>query len=605
MPILTLVDAELAFGLQPLLDRARLAVDAGERVGLIGRNGTGKSSLLGVIAGTLALDDGVVQRRDGLRAILVEQEPTLPEAATFRESLAIRGEIARLEDERRRWHIEARLVEFLHRFGLDGTASPAGASGGERKRAALSLAFALRPDLLLLDEPTNHLDVDGIELVEKLLLEGPTAIVITHDRAFLDRVATRIVELDRGLLRSYPGNFAAYEQRKTGELADEAVANRRFDKFWAQEEVWIRKGVEARRTRNAGRVKRLEQLRREREARRERLGDVKLSLDAGERSGKLVAELTRVSKSYGDRAIVRDFSTRILRGDRIGIIGPNGAGKSTLLKLILGQSAPDDGTVRLGTNLQVAYFDQLREQLDPDRSVADTLSPGSDWVETGGERRHVISYLEDFLFPPQRAGSPVGMLSGGERNRLLLARLFARPANVLVMDEPTNDLDIESLELLEATLIGYAGTLLLVSHDRTFLDNVVTQTIAPAGNGRWLEYVGGYSDWLRQRSAPVPMEVKPAPAEPEAAESVLRTRAPSAQRAKLSYKESRELQELPARIEALEAEQRTLSERMARPDYHKQGAMQMRADSARAVEIEALLEVAFERWAELDARATK
>jgi ATP-binding cassette subfamily F protein uup len=600
MPLINLLDAELAYGLHPLLDRAALAIEPGERIGLIGRNGTGKSSLLNVIAGRLALDDGELQRPDGLRVILVEQEPVLPVAATLRESLAMHGSIADVDDERERWRLEARLVEYLHRFGLDGSMSPSAASGGERKRAALALALALQPQLLLLDEPTNHLDIDGIELVEKLVLEGPAAIVITHDRQFLDRVATRIVELDRGMLRSYPGNFAAYERRKAEQLADEAIASRKFDRFWAQEEVWIRKGVEARRTRNEGRVKRLEQLRRDREARRERIGNVKLSLDAGERSGKLVAELTGVCKGFAGRVLVDDLSLRIVRGDRIGIIGPNGAGKSTLLKLILGELPPDRGTVRTGANLTVAYFDQLREQLDPERTVAETISPTSDWVEVGGERKHVISYLGDFLFGPQRAGAPGEILSGGERNRLLLARLFARPANVLVLDEPTNDLDIESLELLEDTLQAYAGTLLLVSHDRAFLDNVVTQTVAADGGGHWREYVGGYSDWLRQRPQSRP-SLQPSPVRAGEGSDISAKPARPAS-AKLSYKETRELEQLPQQIVALETEQRELAALMAGGEYHKRGAEQLRKDAARATEIEQLLETAFERWAVLDVR---
>jgi ATP-binding cassette subfamily F protein uup len=618
MPILTLQDAQLAYGLHPLLDQAGLALRSGERIGLIGRNGTGKSSLLKVIAGELALDGGEIRRRDGLTVTLVEQEPQLPPAATLRESLALRGGFERIRDERLRWNAEVRLVEFLHRFGLDEAMSPDAGSGGERKRAALALALALEPQLLLLDEPTNHLDIDGITLLEDLLLKGPAAIVITHDRAFLDRVATRIVELDRGLLRSYPGNFAAYERRKAEQLAAEALENRRFDKFWAQEEVWIRKGVEARRTRNAGRVQRLDELRRERAARRDRVGSVRLTLDSGERSGRLVAELEDVSKSFGERTVVSGLSTRIMRGDRIGVVGPNGAGKSTLLKLILGELAPDSGRVRLGTNLQVAYFDQMREQLDPERSVADTVSPGSDWVEIGSERKHVVSYLGDFLFPPQRADSPVKMLSGGERNRLLLARLFARPANVLVLDEPTNDLDIDSLELLESTLQDYPGTVLLVSHDRTFLDNVVTQTLAAEGDGTWKEYVGGYSDWLAQRpaartrTAAAGEERRPGSrGERDAAEADgtvgARTgaarQADAAKPAKLSYKESRDLEQLPGRIEALEAEQREITSRMSGADYHKQGAAQLRADAARLEAIEVELAASYERWATLDARA--
>jgi len=597
MTLLTLRDAELAYGLHPLLDRAAFAIQNGERVGLIGRNGTGKSSLLKVIAGLLPLDDGEVVRQDGLQIVFVEQEPDLPEASTLRDSLSERGKLEAIHDERERWRVEARLNEFMQRFDLDPAKTVATSSGGERKRAALALALALQPDLLLLDEPTNHLDIGGIALLEELLLKGPTLIVITHDRTFLDRVVTRIVELDRGMLRSFPGNFSTYETRKAEQLAAESVANRKFDKFWAQEEVWIRKGVEARRTRNEGRVKRLEQLRRDRAARRERIGDIKLSLDAGERSGKLVAELIEVGKRFGDRSIVQGLSARIQRGDRIGLIGANGAGKSTLIKLMLGKLPPDSGQVKLGSNVQVAYFDQMREQLDLEKSVAETISPGSDWIEIGTERKHVTSYLGDFLFPAQRAGSPVKALSGGERNRLLLARLFARPANVLVMDEPTNDLDIESLELLEATLQTYPGTVLLVSHDRTFLDNVVTQTLAPLGDGKWKEYVGGYSDWLMQRPAPAAVvaardtknETKQAGAPP--------------QKVKLSYKESRDLEQLPKEIEMLEQEQQALLARMSGADYHKQTADAIKADDARHKQIETLMNEKFERWSMLEEKA--
>jgi ATP-binding cassette subfamily F protein uup len=553
-----------------------------------------------VIAGRAALDDGELQQASGLRVVSIRQEPELPLAATLREALAGWANLDAIDDERTRWRIDARLVEYLHRFGLDGAAGTAGLSGGERKRAALAGAFALEPDVLLLDEPTNHLDIEGIERLEGLLLSGPAAIVVTHDRAFLDRVATRIVELDRGLLRSYPGNYAAYERRKAEQLAEEAVLNRKFDKFWAQEEVWIRKGVEARRTRNEGRVKRLEQLRIDREARRERMGNVKLALEAGERSGKLVAELRNVTKSFDGRAVVRDLDLRVMRGDRLGLVGPNGAGKSTLLKLILGTLAPDAGEVRAGSQVSVAYFDQLRAQLDLDATVAATVSPNSDWVGEGEARRHVVSYLADFLFPAQRAESPVRMLSGGERNRLLLARLFARPANVLVMDEPTNDLDIESLELLEQTLQEYPGTLLLVSHDRTFLDNVVTQVLAPLGDGRWREYVGGYSDWARQRPAATAESTQAgstSPAEPARKPEPVRKAS-----TKLSFKESRELEQLPLQIEALEAEQRALAAAMSGAEYHKRGGEQMRKDADRATAIEQELEAAFERWAELDAR---
>ncbi|TAK80307.1 MAG: ATP-binding cassette domain-containing protein [Betaproteobacteria bacterium] len=562
MPLLTLQDAQLAYGELPLLDRASFALESGERIGLIGRNGSGKSSLLGVIAGRTALDDGELRKRDGLRIALVEQEPVPPWPAVEKKH---------------------RLAEFLHRFGLDEDVSRTTLSGGEAKRAALAHAFALEPELLLLDEPTNHLDIDGIVQLENLLLKQPAAIIVTHDRAFLDRVATRILELDRGQLFSFPGNFSRYETLKANQLAIEAVAQRKFDKFWAQEEAWIRKGIEARRTRNEGRVRRLEHLREERAARRERAGSVKLAIGEGQRSGKLVAELAHVTKSYGARPIVKDLDLLVTRGDRIGLIGPNGAGKTTLLKLILGALAPDSGAVRLGTNVQVAYFDQMREGLDPDKTLAESVE---------SPRKHVISYLADFLFPPRRASSPVRMLSGGERNRLLLARLFARPANVLVLDEPTNDLDIESLELLEAALQDYSGTLLLVSHDRAFLDNVVTQTIAAEGGGAWKEYVGGYSDYLRQRPAPAPLTR----GERAAGERGVREKF----RLKLSYKEMRELEALPAELEALEAEQKELVARMHAPDYYRQPPEALRADQARNAEIEALLHEKLERWEALE-----
>jgi ATP-binding cassette subfamily F protein uup len=597
MSLITLLDSHLAYGDRPLLDGAQLSVRAGERVGLIGRNGTGKSTLLRVIAGLAQLDDGELQRRDSMRITFVEQEPLLPDSPTLRESLleraALEPNAAHLHaDERERWRMEARLTEFMQRFGLDPERAPATSSGGERKRAALALALTLQPDLLLLDEPTNHLDIEGIERLEDLLLKVPASIVITHDRAFLDRITTRIVELDRGILRSYPGNFAAYEERKEQEIASEDVARRRFEKFWAQEEVWIRKGVEARRTRNEGRVKRLESLRVQRTERLDRLGNVKLSLDAGERSGQLVAELKDVDKSFGGRKIIDGLSMRLMRGDRVGLIGPNGAGKSTLINILLGTLEPDAGSVRLGTNLQIAYFDQLRVQLDPEATVAETISPGSDWVEIGTERKHITSYLTDFLFPSQRAKSPVKMLSGGERNRLLLARLFARPANLVVLDEPTNDLDIESLELLEQKLQEYSGTLLLVSHDRRFLDNVVTQTLAAEGGGAWYEYVGGYSDWLRQRRQPSSAEAK-------------RAGAPAAvpkekPRGKLSFKDQRELAALPDEIEALEREQSELNTLMSSPDYHRRGPQQIRDDRLRSETIDALLLTKFARWESLE-----
>ena len=603
MALLTLQDAELAFGLHPLLDRAQLVVQDSERIGLIGRNGTGKSSLLKALAGELDLDDGIAQRRDGLTVALVEQEPTLPPASTLRESLVIRGHLEHHTDDRERWRIEARLVEFIHRFGLDEAQAPETASGGQAKRAALALALAMQPDLLLLDEPTNHLDLDGITLLEEMLVKGPTAIVITHDRAFLDLVVTRILELDRGQLRSYPGNFAAYITRKSDELASEAQSNRKFDKFWAQEEAWIRQGVQARRTRDEGRVRRLERLRVERAERRERVGNVKMGLDAGDRSGKLVADMEAVNIKRGERTLVRDLSLRVLRGDRLGLIGPNGAGKTTLLKLLLGELQPDTGTIKLGTKLNVAYFDQMREQLDPEKTLMETISPGSEWVETADGRKHVLSYLGDFLFPPARAQAPVKMLSGGERNRLLLARLFAQPANLLVLDEPTNDLDIESLDLLEATLQSYSGTLLVVSHDRAFLDNVVTQTLVAEGDGVWREYVGGYSDWMAHRTARIRDAAAATTTSATQDKAVTRIGRPPA--VKLTFKEQRELAALPAELEALEREQHALTATMCAPDYHKHDAAAMKADRARAEDVEHLLAQKFERWAALDARAGK
>ncbi|HEX3844835.1 MAG TPA: ATP-binding cassette domain-containing protein [Steroidobacteraceae bacterium] len=612
MPLIALLDAHLALGDRPLLDGARLTLQTGERLGLIGRNGTGKSTLLRVIAARSSLDEGERQVREGTHIALVEQEPELPAASTLRESLLERAtstadgpmSAALVGNERERWSFETRLTEFLHRFELDPEMTPATGSGGERKRAALALVFAMQPDLLLLDEPTNHLDIAAIERLEELLLKIPAAVVVTHDRAFLDRVTSRIVELDRGVLRSYPGNFAAYEAAREQELAAEEVANRKFDKFWAQEEVWIRKGVEARRTRNEGRVRRLERLRAERAARRERLGALKMSLDSGQRSGQLVAELTDVGRSVAGRTLIARLSMRIMRGDRIGLIGPNGAGKTTLIRLILGELQPDEGSVRLGSNLKVAYFDQLREQLDPEATLADMISPGSEWVEIGGERKHVISYLGDFLFPAQRARAPVRMLSGGERNRLLLARLFAQPANVVVLDEPTNDLDIESLELLEQRLQDYTGTLLLVSHDRRFLDNVVTQTLAAEGGGLWREYVGGYADWLQQRpTAPTIESGRRAPR--EAASQAAPAQAQAKPRTRLGFKEQRELTSLPGEIEALEQEQAALTMRMSAPDYHLQGAAQIRADRKRIEEIEALLLAKFERWEALEAQRSR
>ena len=618
MPLLQLSEVSLAYGHVPLLDHADLVVEPGEHIGLIGRNGTGKSSLLRIVAGSARPDDGKIWLAPEIKVAVVEQEPSLEAGLTVFEAVALgvggarqllldyhaaanAGELERMHelhealDRANAWALEHRIEATIERLGLPADARVESLSGGMRKRVALARALVLEPDLLLLDEPTNHLDVDSIEWLEEALaaLAG-SVLLVTHDRRFLDRVAQRIVELDRGRLGSFPGNFSEYEKRKAEMLAIEAVRERKFDKLLAQEEAWIRQGVEARRTRNEGRVRRLEALRTEREARRERVGKVDLALSQGERSGKLVAELEHVTKGFGEKRVVEDFSIRIMRGDKIGLIGPNGSGKTTLLKLILGELAPDSGRVRLGTKVEVAYFDQLRGALDEEATLADTISPGGDYVEVGGARRHVISYLGDFLFPAERARALVKSLSGGERNRLLLARLFARSANVVVLDEPTNDLDIETLELLEALLQDYDGTLFLVSHDRAFLDNVVTQTIAYEGGGRWKEYAGGYEDWKRASGA------RPAAAKETPAKSAKEKT--STRPAKLTFKQARELEGLPAAIEALESEQADIGRRLADPALYADRTVDVRAINARHSEIEAELDRLLQRWEELEAR---
>ncbi len=633
MPHLILSNASLAYGHVPLLDHADFQLDPGERVALIGRNGTGKSSLLRALAGQGSLDDGTVWREPGMRMGYVPQEPPFnPELTVFEAVVAGMGEISALLAEyhavvhamaesaddhevlldrlhhlqgelesRNAWSFEAQAERVIQRFSLDPDATVGTLSGGQKKRLALAQALAISPEMLLLDEPTNHLDIGAIEWLEEMLISSGVALVfITHDRRFLDRVATRIVELDRGRLLSCPGSFAAYQAKKEMILHDEAIQSAKFDKFLAQEEVWIRKGVEARRTRNEGRVLRLEQLRRDRAARREQQGKVELALDSGDKSGKLVAELNGVSKIFGEKVIVRDFSCRLQRGDKIGFIGANGAGKTTLLRLILGELAPDAGTVRLGTKIEVAYFDQFRTQLDEEAALIDVISPGSDYVEIGNEKKHVIGYLGDFLFAPQRARSPVKSLSGGERNRLLLARLFARPANVLVLDEPTNDLDIETLELLEQLLQDYKGTLFLVSHDRTFIDNVVTQTIAAEGDGSWHEYAGGYQDWadyqIKRRAAEaVPTTKRAGPIAPV---QISKAKADSGR--KLSYKEARELAELPERIAALEQEQKGIGLRLEDPALYQADAQEAQRISLRLTEIDDELLLLLERWETLE-----
>jgi ABC transport system ATP-binding/permease protein len=632
MAVISLSNAQLAFGHVALLDHAEFSLETGERVGLIGRNGTGKSSLLKIIAARSKLDDGLLVMQQGLKIAYVDQEPHFPAdmsifdavasglgelPALLSEYEALTGQFGGDNDEALMermheiqlkldaadaWSLNHKVETTLDKLNLKGDALIGALSGGMQKRVALACGLVGAPDVLLLDEPTNHLDFGSILWLEGLLRDYKGSVLfITHDRSFLDNVATRIIELDRGKLLSFPGNFSTYQTRKAELLSNEEVENAKFDKFLAQEEVWIRKGVQARRTRDEGRVRRLEALRAERGVRRDRQGQVKLEVSSGERSGKIVAELENVSKAYGAKTIVRDFTGTIMRGDKVGLIGQNGAGKTTLLKLILGEETADSGSVRQGTKLQVAYFDQMRTQLNEEASLAETIAPGSDWVEVNGQRKHVMTYLSDFLFPAERARSPVRTLSGGERNRLLLARLFAKPANVLVLDEPTNDLDIDTLELLEELLEDYAGTVFLVSHDRTFLDNVVTQVIASEGDGVWREYVGGYSDWERVRASmqsaakSSKVEVK-AVAAPTAA-------APVAKPKKLSYKEQRELDELPKLIAQLESEQKTISEKLADPDFYKQGADEATRLNARFAELDSLLLENLERWEVIEARA--
>jgi ABC transport system ATP-binding/permease protein len=631
MALLSLSNAHLAYGHVALLDGTGLSLEAGERLGLIGRNGAGKSSLLKVVAGLEKLDDGLLQMTQGLRIRYVPQEPVfepghsvfdavslgVAEARAVRQAYEEHADGVDLDALQTRiealdaWNWEQRVDTTLDQLHLDGARDIGELSGGMKKRVALAQALVAVPDVLLLDEPTNHLDLDSIAWLEGLLRGFLGAVVlITHDRAFLDAVATRIVELDRGVLRSYPGNFSAYEKIKEDQLAADALANARADKLLAQEEVWIRKGVEARRTRSVARIQRLEALRRQRQTRRESLGQVRLEVDAGAPSGKIVAELRDVSMHFGDKVIVKDFSATLLRGDKVGLIGPNGAGKTTLLKLILGELQPTRGSVRQGSRLEVAYFDQMRSTLRLDATLADTISPGSEWVEVAGQRKHVMSYLNDFLFAPERANSPVSTLSGGERNRLLLARLFALPANVLVLDEPTNDLDIDTLELLEELLQNYAGTVFLVSHDRRFLDNVVTSTIAWEGDpafggtpGFWREYEGGHEDWRLQRQRAMDLRAAAAPpaAPPKPAPAVAAP-APAAAR-KLGYKEQRELDALPARIEALEAEQAGITAQLSDPALYAGGPERAQALNARYAEIDELLMAALERWEALGARA--
>lgn len=631
MPYITLENASLAFGHVALLDKVAFQLDAGERVGLIGRNGAGKSSMLKALAGEIKLDDGKVWTEKSARTVYVPQEPELNPDHTIYEAVAeglgavqktlvayhdvthkmsepdadfdtLMKEMEVLQhdlDNLGAWEMQSKIETVLTKLSLDADVVISTLSGGWRKRVALGRALVAEPEVLLLDEPTNHLDLEAILWLEELLLSFKGAVLfITHDRRFLNRLATRIVELDRGKLTDFVGTYSNYLVKKEELLAIETMQAAKFDKVLAQEEVWIRQGIKARRTRNEGRVRNLEKLRLERVARRERQGDVKLNIDAGERSGKLVAELSNVSKSYGDKTLITNFSTRILRGDRIGLLGPNGIGKTTLLKLILGEIEPDSGEIERGTKVNVAYFDQMREALDEEMTLADTISPGSDFIEIGTERKHVISYLEDFLFAPQRSRSPVKSLSGGERNRLLLARLFARPTNVLVLDEPTNDLDIDTLELLESLLQAYQGTLFLVSHDRDFLENTVTQVIAFEGNGVLDEFGGGYDDWLRfsqqrdAKKASNKQTVKKAtPKQGEKPKAVVQ---------KLSTNERKELETLPLEIETLETEQAGINEEFTDADIYRDQPDLVKTLQARLAEIEAEVETKLARWGVLD-----
>lgn len=629
MNILSVENASFAVGHVALLDKTSFQLDSGEKIGLIGRNGAGKSSFLKILAGVQKLDDGQIIVQNNLKIVYVPQESFFDKDATVFDTVAeglgeirdllrryhhVSHELAngsseallkelnelQLEIEAKDgWKLDAAVKQTLGELGLPENEKIGNLSGGQKKRVALAQAWVQKPDVLLLDEPTNHLDIDAIIWLENLLkaFEG-SLVVITHDRRFLDNIATRIVELDRGILRSYPGSFSKYSEKKAQELAVEAEHNRLFDKFHAQEEAWIRKGIEARRTRNEGRVRRLEELRRQRAERRNVQGQVNFKLDSGEKSGKIIAELEHASFAYGDKVIMDKFSAILQRGDKIGLIGPNGIGKTTFLKLILGELQPTYGRIRIGSKQEVAYFDQFRSVLNENDTVFYTLGQGNDYIEVGGKKKHVMSYLEDFLFHPARAQSPVSSLSGGERNRLLLAKLFTRPANILVLDEPTNDLDIDTQELLEDLLRDYQGTVFLVSHDRMFLDNVITQSIVFEGQGRLKEYIGGYQDYIDAKSREDKIQTASAPkavAEPEKIK-------PKANRTvKLSYKEQRELDALPDEIAALETEQAEINTQLSDPeifkDYEKAGALQSRAE-----EIEMLLLEKLERWEWLEAK---
>ena len=600
MPLVALDHITMAYGHVPLLDDASLLIEADERVCVIGRNGTGKSTLLQIISGDVQPDAGTVWRQPALRIARLEQDVPL---STDRPVVEVVAEGFKHLDHVDRWHVDVSVDMVISRLGLPANAIVSTLSGGWRRRVLLARALVAQPDLLLLDEPTNHLDIEAMTWLESFLEEYRGAVVfVTHDRAFLQRVATRIVELDRGRLTSWPGSYDTFLEKKEAWLANEAVQHEKFDKKLAQEEAWLRQGIKARRTRNEGRVRALMEMRRERAARRSRLGTVRLQAETAERSGQMVFEADGISKSFSDRVVVRNATFRVMRGDRVGLIGPNGWGKTTLLRMLMGELEPDSGDVRRGTNVQIAYYDQQREQLDPERTVFETVGDGNDTVTVNGRTQHVHSYLRDFLFPAERAHSPVKALSGGERNRLLLARLLTRPANVLVLDEPTNDLDIETLELLESYLVDWRGTLLLVSHDRAFIDHVVTSTLVFEGDGKVQEYVGGYEDWLRQRPAEQAV-AKPTASVLRGAVAPVEPDFSRAARKKLSFNEQRELEQLPQRIEQLEAEQEALHARIASPDFYKEPADAIARALSRIDEIKHTLHDAYARWDELDSRA--
>jgi ATP-binding cassette subfamily F protein uup len=606
MPIVRLDKVSLSFGLKPLLDVANLQIRRAERVCLLGRNGEGKSSLLQLITRKIVPDSGEVWVRPGARVASLAQEVSPASEALVYD--VVMGGFEPGAMTHADWQAELQADQVISRLQLDRNATMGALSGGWRRRVMLGRALVAMPDLLLLDEPTNHLDIDAITWLEEMMLDFDGALLfISHDRAFVRRLATRIVELDRGQLRVWPGSYDEYVVQKSAALEVEAKHAALFDKKLAQEEVWIRQGVEARRTRNEGRVRALKQLRIQRSERRERIGQVEIRVQDAAPSGKLVFEATHVTQTFGAAPVIADFSARIMRGDRIGIIGPNGCGKTTLIKLLVGELEPTSGTIRRGTSLLPAYFDQQREQLDPAASIMDNVTGGSgDTVTIDGQPRHVSGYLRDFLFPPERLHAPVSMLSGGERNRLLLARLFARPSNLLVMDEPTNDLDAETLELLEEMVANYAGTLLLVSHDRAFLDNVVTSTLVFEGGGQVNEYVGGYSDWLRQRKVTAPAKAR-APVAPVTAVAPISAAAPvpaAAPKARrMSYKEQRELAAMPEKIQRLEAEQSQLQATIADPNLFKDDPARGTAALQRLESLAAELETAYARWDALESQA--